>query len=530
MDMTRRTFLQRVGQAGGSTAVYQAMGALGLTATGAERAAFALSGDGRGKRVLILGAGLAGLCAAYELGKLGYDCRILEARKRVGGRCHTIRGGTTEVETDGQKQTCTFDEGHYFNPGPARIPQQHITLDYCRELGVAVEPFGNLNDAAYFYNENVGTLSGKRVRAREAKADVYGYTCELLAKALNQNELDKRVTPEDKDRLVAFLTHEGSLSPDLFYHGGSRRGFTTPPGGGMQPGKLSDPFDLHSIVQSGFGEYFQFTYEFEQQLTMMQVVGGTDQIAKGFERKLKDKITYEAPVEELRQTPNGVRVVYKEQGKKQEATADYCVCAIPLSLLRDIPADFSPEMSRAVRAIEYGTASKVALQFKRRFWEEDDRIFSGITWTNMPLTQIFYPSYGFLGKKGVLVGSYNYGPDAMVTGALSPKARIEWALREGAKIHPQYPKEFETGFSVAWHKTPYNLGAWSSYNGNDRTTHYPVLNRPDGRIYMAGEHISYLTGWMAGALESARLACTAIHERAMHETSGKDTQKGKKNA
>lgn len=126
---TRRTFLERVGQVGGATAVYGAMEALGLMPAAATPERFALQGDGRGKKILILGAGMAGICTAYEMGKRGYDCHLLEARQRPGGRCHTIRRGTVEVETTGQKQTCAFDEGLYMNPGPARIPQHHVTLD-----------------------------------------------------------------------------------------------------------------------------------------------------------------------------------------------------------------------------------------------------------------------------------------------------------------------------------------------------------------------------------------------------------------
>jgi monoamine oxidase len=100
-------------------------------------------------------------------------------------------------------------------------------------------------------------------------------------------------------------------------------------------------------------------------------------------------------------------------------------------------------------------------------------------------------------------------------GNLPFKERVAWAVREGAKIHPQYPTEFECGFSVAWHKTPYTLGGWAEFSGE---TNRDVLNRPDGRVYLAGDHMTYLIGWMAGALESARYVSTAIHTRAQQES------------
>jgi monoamine oxidase len=529
-SLTRRTFLERVGKTGGSTAVYSAMSALGLLAI-PRPAAFALNGRGTSKRIVILGAGLAGMCAAYELAKLGYDCHILEARMRSGGRCHTIRRGTVETDTDGHEQTCRFDEGLYLNPGPARIPQHHVTLDYCRELNVPIEMFNNDNQQAYLYKENAGPLSGKRVRMREARADMYGYTSELLAKAVSQSELDQRLTADDKSKLVEYLRAEGNLSPDLFYKGAhtqpylpmdefpnDRRGYRVNPGAGDQPGTPDDPFDMSALIQSGFGLYFQFPNELDQQMTMFQIVGGTHNLAKGFERKVGSKITFGAVVQEIRQSPNGVRVVYREtHGNAQEITGDYCICAIPLSVLKGISSDFSPAMQRAIAGVPYMAVGKIGLQFKRRFWEEDDKIFGGMSRTNMPITQIWYPATGFLGRKGVLVGYYNYGPNATAMSGQPHAQREAQALEQGAKIHPQYPKEFENSFSAAWHKTPYTMGGWAGYRGTARRDLYPVLNQPDGRIYLAGEHLSYLTGWMAGALESARKVCHDLHDRASAE-------------
>jgi len=98
------------------------------------------AGSGQGRRVVILGAGIAGMVAAWELQKAGYTCTILEARDRAGGRNWTIRNGTRVEMTDGTAQTCSFEEGHYFNAGPARLPSQHVTMPgYCLELGVQLE-------------------------------------------------------------------------------------------------------------------------------------------------------------------------------------------------------------------------------------------------------------------------------------------------------------------------------------------------------------------------------------------------------
>ena len=532
--MQRREFLETMGKVGGASALYGTMLGLGLLPSAAEARStagrrFELAGEsGRGKKILILGAGLAGMGAAYELGKKGYDCHILEARGRPGGRCHTIRRGTTETEFSGITQKCDFDEGIYFNPGPARIPQHHVTLDYCRELGVAVEPFTQINEAAYYYHEGAefGALSGQRVRAREAKADMTGYTHELLCKAVSQSALDADLTADDKERLYEFLKKDGALTDAKTYNGGGnrqigqRRGFKKLPGAATVSGDYSEPFAFKELLRSGFGFDWMDDYEMKWQPTLFQIVGGTDGIAKAFGKTLGKRITYEAKVTEIRQSDKGVTVSYTDKdGKPRTASGDYCICAIPLSVLKTIPADFAPEVRSVIAATPYGASAKIGLQFKRRFWEEDDRIFGGITRTTLPITQIFYPSYGFLGRKGALVGFYNYEGDAVAVGKMTPAERLEFALSNGEKIHPQYRAELDRSFSVAWQETPFSKGAWVDWatefgRGNGRGAGYETLTRPDGRIYLAGEHLSYITGWMAGALESARLVSQNIHARA----------------
>src|SRR5687768_6969263 len=140
MSFTRRVFLERLALTGGASLAYEAMTGLGLLATPAQ-APFGLSGKVSGVRVVILGAGLAGMTVAYELGKVGFDCRVLEARPRPGGRVHTVRRSTISEE-DGPAQTAAFDQEQYFNAGPMRISHHHhTTLSYCRELQVATEVF-----------------------------------------------------------------------------------------------------------------------------------------------------------------------------------------------------------------------------------------------------------------------------------------------------------------------------------------------------------------------------------------------------
>src|SRR5687768_9662692 len=216
MALTRRHFLVRIAAAGGVSLAYEAMTGLGLLAAPTQTP-FGLTGKVAGTKVVILGAGLAGLTVAYELGKVGYDCRVLEGRARPGGRCFTVRRGTVSEE-EGSTQTAAFDEGLYLNAGPMRIPHHHqTTLGYCRELQVPVEVFVADSDSAYVYQTRSATLSGRRIRMREARAEFDGYTAELLSKALSQQQLDQPLTNDDREKLLAYLRRLGSLDQQRQY-------------------------------------------------------------------------------------------------------------------------------------------------------------------------------------------------------------------------------------------------------------------------------------------------------------------------
>ncbi|TFE23216.1 flavin monoamine oxidase family protein [Cohnella luojiensis] len=524
-EITRRQFLTTVGKIGGGAAVFSVMGTLGLLSPETLKAAeYEPPGmndlkhsNRNGKKVVILGAGVAGMTAAYELGLAGYDCTILEARTRSGGRVWSVRKGTANTEVGGTKQIARFDNGMYFNAGPMRIPQFHVTMEYIRKFGVPIEPFNNVNDHAYYYNENVGELSSQKIRKRAAKADVRGYVSEMMAKAVNLQALDLPLTPEEKEKLVEYLRAEGGLDKDLFYKGTSRGGYKDEPGSGLDAGVLRDPFSMKAIINSGFGNFLSSEYSYDQQMMMFHPIGGMDAVSNAFESRLKGKIQFNAEVTEIKQSNNSVTVEYKDlvTGKMKQAMGDFCICTIPLTVLKSIKADFSPEMKSAIDSVGYASAGKIGLQFKRRFWEEDEQIYGGNSLTNMDISSIYYPPTRYNDKKGLLLGYYNFGANADKLGAMTYQQREAHALTQGAKIHPQYYKEFEASFSVDWKKIKYNLGGWVSYTGDQRQTIYPTLCKPDRNVYLAGEHMSYITAWQAGAIESAREVVTAIHQRVM---------------
>jgi monoamine oxidase len=513
---TRRGFLNLVGRAGGAAAVYHTMAAMGLLPVPAAYAGppELPPGSGDGTSIVILGAGIAGMTAAYELRKAGYDCRILEARSRAGGRSWTIRAGDSVVER-GATQSCGFDaEPHlYFNAGPARLPQHHrAILAYCRELGVALEVMVNDNRSALFHNDDA--FAGKPVEARRVINDGRGFIAELLAKAIDGKALDGAVAAEDKERLLAFVRSFGALRADHSYQGSSRSGFAQLPGAGATPGKLGETIAFAELLRSDFWQYkMHFAEGFDFAATMLQPVGGMDRIAMEFAARLGDAIAYNSAVSAIRRAGSGARILFRDSvGTERALDADYVICTIPLPVLAAIPADFSADFAAAIRAAHYTKAAKVAFQ-SRRFWEEDDEIYGGISWTDREITQIWYPSSGFHKPSGILLGAYIWSDDiGEAFGRLAPAERLAAAIVSGARLHPQYG-EVARGVSVCWGNIPFSEGAWAEWTRAERQTAYATLTRPDGPFHLAGEHLSYLTGWQEGAVLSAHDAVAAIAER-----------------
>ena len=520
--LRRRDLLALIGTVAGSAAMYQAMTSLGLASDSGYKGPIELAGDVRGSSVLILGAGLAGLTAALELRKAGYKVQVLEFNSRAGGRNWTLRGGDSFTELGGFKQTCDFERGQYFNPGPWRIPYHHrAVLDYCRRLNVALEPFIQLNHNALLHASNA--FGGRPQRLRDIETDFRGEVAELLAKAAAQNKLDAAVSAEDKEVLLQALRSWGALDQNYAYKAGlvsaEYRGYAKAPGGGLDAVPVAgEPIGLSDILRSRLWRYLQNFALHLFQTTMFQPVGGMDMIGKAFAREVGDLIRYDAKVVRIAQDSAGVTVGYvdsKAPASVQTAKADWCVCTIPLSILSQIPIDVGARMKAAIDAVPYMSAVKVGLQFKRRFWEEDEAIYGGISFTDLPIRQIAYPSSGLNGGgRGLLLGAYIFeGASAYEFTAMPPAERIARAVAFGARVHPQYEAEFETGFAVAWHRVPFTLGCAGYWSEQARAAHYNDLCQIDGRIVLAGEHASYLPAWQEGAILSSLDAITRLHER-----------------
>jgi monoamine oxidase len=159
-------------------------------------------------------------------------------------------------------------------------------------------------------------------------------------------------------------------------------------------------------------------------------------------------------------------------------------------------------------------AGKVAFEAQRRFWEEDENIYGGISWTTRDITQVWYPSAGLHRAKGILVGAYIWDEDIGRRFAAKPPAqRLADTLADAEVLHPGAAPLLAKGVSVAWSKIPHSAGAWAEWDSADRATGYRALLAGDGPVLFAGEHMSWINGWQEGAVRSAQAALAVLATR-----------------
>jgi monoamine oxidase len=522
MALTRRGLLERIGSVGGAGAAYLAMEALGLaipTPAGAENFELPQS-SGNGRSVVILGAGIAGLVSAYELGRAGYRVTVLEARDRIGGRSWTVRNGDRIVQIGRPDQRAVLDRGLYFNAGPARIPSTHrVILGYARRFGVPLETFVNAN-------RNAGWDFGGKVQPeRRMVNDLRGHLGELLAKAIDQHGLDQDVPKGELELIRQFLIPYAQLDRTGRYSPGGSSGYAVEGGGydhaprGLPPLTVSELLPGSGNLQGRGSIVLPYLFEhiWDMQATMLQPVGGMDRIAHAIYAQVKPGVRLGTPVGAIRRVGERVRI---EHGPGRQITeADYCICTLPLPILARIQADFSPAKKAAIAgAPPYLHSVKLAFEAPR-FWESDDNIFGGLAWTDRLNENVLYPSNDFGARMGVIVGSYCAGwtnrdnPDAFSRLTHEERARISRESIEA--LHPGRSHLLRNPVTVAWGLTPYSEGVGPRWPGGagslrPRPPLYAELLRSEGPIVFAGEHLSYQPTWQEGAALSAHEALKLV--------------------
>lgn len=448
------------------------------------------------KNVLILGAGIAGLTAAYELLKAGHTPLILEAQNRLGGRIFTMRA--------------PFAEGLHAEAGAMRIPKTHdLTHHYIRHFGLELLPFTMGNPNAYVL------IGGKKLRLRQ-----YLDLSEVLEHELTEQERASTVQAmwgaairEFADLVAA--NGEGAWDEIVSkYDNYSTREFLEERKwsegaielfGLMENQEASMNFSFVELLREDVGEFYT---------NLDQIKGGTDRLPYAFYPALSHHILFGAEVVALDQDESSVTAHYRTLAGRFSVTADYMICTIPFAVLRHIETlkPFTRAKQKAIRELHYDASTKIFIQCRRRFWEEDENIFGGGTVTDLAIRNLYYPEHGRETGRGVLLASYTWADDAQRWASLSPHDRLEQALENIAQIHPQILQDYEGGASWSWHADPYAGGAFAMFEPGQQTRLYADTIRPEGRIHFAGEHASLAHAWIQGSIESGLRAANEVNE------------------
>ena len=450
------------------------------------------------KQVVIIGAGMAGLSAAYELSQAGHDVTVLEARTRPGGRVFTIRG--------------QFADGMYAEAGATNVFDVHQwTIKYAKLLGVELDPVAPPAGASVFH------VKGRRLVIKPntpvdwpfpLRSDEQGQTRAQLWSKYVVPALKEIGDPEDSNWPSSSLKKLDDISFAQFLRDR-----------GASPGAVS-------ILRLGLADQLGEGADAVSALDLLRealpralekqnhvIRGGSDTLPRALAAKVAEKIRYGCAVLRIEQDKDGVRVICSRGGARETINAHYAVCAIPFSVLRlvEFSPPVSPEKQKAIAQLGNTSVVRVFLQTRRRFWL--DQGLTGAATTDLPLTSAYDKNFYQPGTRGMLE-AYVTGERARKLAAMDPDERFNFTVNQIQMIHPAIREHLEGGSSICWDQEQWSRGAYAWFRPGEMTTMLPSMSKPEGRIHFAGDHTSPSPGWMNGALQSGERVAREVAARA----------------
>jgi len=449
------------------------------------------------KKVIVIGAGLAGLVAGYELTQAGHDVAILEARERPGGRVHTIRE--------------PFSDGLHAEAGALFIPDNHhLTLKYTSLFRLPIEPSPPPAATGLFF------VRGRRIVAKrgvnvewpfdltpdEQKLGIPGMWEKYVSAGLGGLgdvtapgwPSDPRLETLDRMSASEFLRSRGASPGAVALLGVGYLDF------------IGDGIDSYSALLMLRRLALRRT-----EALRFVVRGGTDLLPNAFATRLAAQIRYQSPVVRIEPGETAASVVVRQDGHLQRLSADHVVCTLPFSVLDhvDVSPPFSPLKARAVDQLPYTSIARVYLQFRRKAWAGENLTVTATT--DLPIKWVFEHTVNQPGPRGILEAQAIGGGGRRVT-QMAESDRILFALSQLERIFPGIREDFERGVSKSWDEDPWARGAFAYLRPSQMLSLLPHLARPEGRVHFAGEHTSPWSGWMQGALDSGLRVVREIHE------------------
>lgn len=467
-----------------------------LSATGRGLAAVVLAGIGGAPayacsprraarpRAIVVGAGLAGLVAAGELERLGWEVTVLEARVRIGGRVQTIRR--------------PFAGGQHAEAGGEFVDRNHLRVRaWARRLGLDLEDvrrgFAGLEDVVF----HAGRRRAYRVYVSgAARREIRRVTNALFELSRAIDPIDPASSPNASaidERSAADLIDEVGID------GRARKVLANfiRDDYGVEPERLS-------LLYAAQAERLYYGVP-DGAIEQFRVRGGNDRLVAAFRRRISGRLITGAPVSSVSAGEAGV--VVEAAGEAFEA--ERCVVAAPLPALREVAFDpaLPPALAAAIRSLAYARVTKVLDQYERRVWRR--RGHSGDALTDLEIGTVWEATDQQPGRRGILI-SYAAGDRSAGLERLDNRERVRLARGELGRLFPGTDGAWRSGTSAAWATERWSGGTWCSYAPGQVTAFWRAVRAPAGRIHFAGEHTAAFTGYMEGAIRSGERAAREV--------------------
>lgn len=446
------------------------------------------------RKVIILGAGLAGLAAAYELRELGNEVVVLEARDRPGGRVHTLRN--------------EFSDGLYAEAGATWILNNHdYVLKYLKLFNIPVDAFTPANIDLLYHVRGVflpalqvhKSVERFGVRPDEGALGLSALTARYLGPALQRaGNADSIHALDEYDKMtfVDFLRQQGASEEAIAL---IRLGNFDIMGDG--PEQVSATCLLRDVV---LARGKTLTYAIQ---------GGSDALPRAFAFRLQNQLVYGAIVRNIHQRQSSVCVTFERAGTLETIDGDYVICTLPFSVLKgiDVTPAFSPAKQKSVRELLYTSVTRSYLQTSKRYWKTNG--LPKVVLTDLPVRSVRDATMNQPGERGILE-SFIAGEEARSLSSMPKPERLQRVLTQTETLLPGIAQHLEHDVQFSWDAEPFSLGAYMWYKPGQLESIADQAAAPEGRIHFAGDHTSLWPSWMQGAIQSGCRAASEISHAA----------------